>query len=47
VHELPVQFIDPDLYVCGNCLSPKPGQLDIGERTETRRYDPSISRMPH
>jgi hypothetical protein len=48
VYELPRQFIDPSLYVCGDCLKPKAGQpeLALEERTETVQYNPSMSEMP-
>lgn len=47
VHEIPRPFIDPDLYVCGECAQPKPvPQLALEERTETKDYDPSIAAFP-
>ena len=46
VHEEPVEFIDPYLFVGGCCLEPRE-QLELdGEREETRRYDPAIAEVP-
>ena len=41
VHEIPVQFIDPELFVCGECLEPtrELTLLDTERPDETRRYD--------
>lgn len=49
VLELPHEFIDPQLFVCEQCLQPAAGQLEIaqGPRRETRRYDPAIARIPY
>lgn len=53
VHEIPVEFIDPDLYVCPSCLSgeePDASQLALAGselRSETREYDPSIAKIPY
>lgn len=48
VYELPVEFIDPSVYVCGQCLEPVAGQLELGaeREPETVRYDPSMSEIP-
>jgi hypothetical protein len=48
VHEQPREFIDPALYVCGQCLQPtvvQPTLLDP-ERSEVRQYDPAIAELP-
>ena len=47
VFEEPVEFIDPDRYVCPDCLRPVPGQqtLDLPEPV-TVRYDPQMSAFP-
>jgi len=47
VYEVPVRFIDPDLYVCGECLTPERHreQLELA-RGEVRNYDPDISLIP-
>ncbi len=49
VMEEPVQHIDPDLYVCGNCYRQVAGQLELNPepRTETRAYDPATSLIPY
>jgi hypothetical protein len=47
VIEAPSPFIDPHLYICGNCLTPAAHQLELdSSRTETRRYDPDIAAFP-
>lgn len=51
VYELPGPFIDPALYVCGDCLMPmeqRDEQLGLvyQEREETRDYDPTIAAIP-
>ena len=52
VSELPRPFIDPDLFVCADCLRPvgAPRQLELvadgDARTEVREYDPDISAIP-
>ncbi len=48
VIEEPVDHIDPSLYVCGTCLEPVAGQLELDDkpRTEVRPYDPSIAAIP-
>lgn len=44
VHELPVEFIDPARFVCGPCMTPDEGQLELEEPAEeTRGYDPAIA----
>ncbi|HKE79030.1 MAG TPA: hypothetical protein VKB54_06965 [Solirubrobacteraceae bacterium] len=52
VHELPGPFIDPNLYVCTDCLrpvdDPQGRQLALAEgREETRDYDPSMAEIPY
>lgn len=48
VYEIPRQFIDPALYVCGDCAQPKPvAQLALEARIETRNYDPAIAQIPY
>lgn len=54
VHEIPVEFIDPALYVGTCCLRPKqPDQpellrLQLDEPgVDERRYDPAIARIPY
>ena len=51
VYELPGPFIEPTLYVCGQCLLPMDEadeQLGLvyQQREETREYDPAIARIP-
>ncbi len=48
VYEEPREYIDLDLYVCGQCLEPVAGQLELDQepRTETRPYDPTIAQIP-
>jgi hypothetical protein len=52
VYELPGPFIDPDLYVCGECLRPvedeRGEQLSLVRegREEVRDYDPTIAEIP-
>ena len=55
VYELPGVFIDPDLYVCGECMVPieeRPGEPQLslegaaGIREETRDYDPDLAQIP-
>ncbi len=47
VYELPREFIDPSLYVCGSCLHPVDApQFQFGERVEERVYDPAIAAIP-
>ena len=55
VYELPGEFIDPDLYTCGECKRPverdAPRQLALGSaavglREETVEYDPLMSQIP-
>lgn len=47
VTEIPRPFIDPALYVCGDCATPKTvPQLALEERTETKTYDPAIAAIP-
>lgn len=41
VHEQPRQFIDPQLYICGQCLTS--AQPTLEPRQETRTYDPAIA----
>jgi hypothetical protein len=50
VYELPGPFIDPALYVCGDCLvpveaEPQGRQLSLA-REETRDYDPTMAEIP-
>jgi hypothetical protein len=46
VHEEPVEFIDPRLFVGGCCLEPR-DQLELdGEREESHSYDPAIAAIP-
>jgi predicted RNA-binding Zn-ribbon protein involved in translation (DUF1610 family) len=47
VTETPVPFLDPERYVCGQCLVAV-GQLalDGTEREETRAYDPAEASIP-
>lgn len=50
VHEHPREWIDPDLYVCGTCLSPvERPQLRLvqGGRSETPAYDPTQMEIPY
>lgn len=50
VEEEPAGYIDPDLYVCPDCLDPTGGQLELEVdnilRREYRRYDPDIAAIP-
>ena len=47
VHEEPVEFIDPKLFVGDCCLKPV-GQLELdGDREETRTYDPALAEIPY
>ena len=45
VHEEPREFLDPALFVCGECLQPT-GELPLEEREETRTYHPALARIP-
>ena len=45
VHEIPVEHIDPRLYVCGQCVREVP-QLQLEQREETLSYNPAISEIP-
>lgn len=53
VYEIPRPWIDPNLYVCGQCLKPSDGlvqtalELEQALRTEERRYDPQQSLIPY
>ncbi len=52
VQELPVEFIDDALFVCGACMESNAGQLELdgaaGRREpEVRPYDPKIARIPY
>ncbi len=48
VYELPREFIDPRLYVCGACLHPvDQPQFQFGERVEERKYDPAIAQFQY
>jgi DNA-directed RNA polymerase subunit RPC12/RpoP len=44
----PVEYIDPERYVCGNCMRPVEGQLEMvdGHRVEERAYDPDLAAFP-
>lgn len=46
VIELPVEHIDPDLYVCPECLRPVAGQLELERKTDEHKYDPAIAAIP-
>jgi hypothetical protein len=42
VHEIPPGHIDPDLFICGECMVPCEGQPEFREanRVERREYLP-------
>lgn len=42
VHEIPVQFIDPQRFVCSFCIGPV-AVPTLEPREETRTYDPAIA----
>lgn len=48
VIELPVQHIDPRLYVCGQCIKPMVAQREIveGHRVEIAEYNPQQAELP-
>jgi hypothetical protein len=46
VHEIPVQFLDPQRYVCGWCLTDKTPTL-TEPLVEVKRYDPTTAEVPY
>lgn len=48
VTEIPRPFIDPERYVCGQCLKPANApQIQLEPAEETRHYDPAIAEIPY